>query len=146
LTAASTPRRYRSPGPRNCNDDKNASINPIPAAFSVLTAGEHYTEPFGLVMIEAMACGTQVIAFRCGSVPEVMKDGVSGFVVDDLDSAVALTPVAMDLPRQRVRSYFESRFLAERMARDYVSVYEALRQPMLSGDWYLGRPPDAAAA
>ncbi len=113
---------------------------------AVLLFPVDWPEPFGLVMIEAMACGTPVIAFRCGSVPEVMKDGVSGFVVDDLDSAVALTPVAMDLPRQRVRSYFESRFLAERMAGDYVSVYEALRQPMLSGDWYLGRPPDSAAA
>ncbi|MES1206642.1 MAG: glycosyltransferase, partial [Pseudomonadota bacterium] len=94
-----------------------------------------WPEPFGLVMIEAMACGTPVIAFRCGSVPEVMKDGVSGFVVDSVDEAVAMTPTAMKLPRQQIRSYFESRFLAERMARDYVTLYETLGQSTLSDRW-----------
>ena len=96
-----------------------------------------WPEPFGLVMIEAMACGTPVIAFRLGSVPEVMENGVSGFVVDSVDEAVAIMNAAIDLPRQQVRSYFESRFLAERMARDYVVVYEALHRSMLAG----GRHP-----
>ena len=62
-----------------------------------------WPEPFGLVMIEAMACGTPVIAFRCGSVPEVMRDGVSGYVVDTLDEAVAATARVVELPRAGVR-------------------------------------------
>jgi glycosyltransferase involved in cell wall biosynthesis len=85
-----------------------------------------WPEPFGLVMIEAMACGTPVVAFRCGSVPEVMRDGVSGFVVDTLDEAVAATTRSVELPRDRVRAYFEQRFSAPRMARDYVAIYEAV--------------------
>ena len=62
-----------------------------------------WPEPFGLVMIEAMACGTPVVAFRCGSVPEVMRDGVSGYVVDTLDEAVAATARVVELPRAGVR-------------------------------------------
>ncbi len=96
-----------------------------------------WPEPFGLVMIEAMACGTPVIAFRRGSIPEVMKDGVSGFVVDSVEQAVAVTPRALEIPRARVRSYFDSRFLAERMARDYLAVYEALCESTMAS----GRPP-----
>ena len=87
-----------------------------------------WPEPFGLVMIEAMACGTPVVAFRCGSVPEVMRDGVSGYVVDSIDEAVARTAQAIRLPRDRCRAYFEERFCAPRMARDYVAVYEALAE------------------
>jgi glycosyltransferase involved in cell wall biosynthesis len=85
-----------------------------------------WPEPFGLVMIEAMACGTPVIAFRCGSVPEVMRDGVSGFVVDTLEQAVAATARAIELPRPGVRGYFEERFTAPRMAEDYVTIYETM--------------------
>jgi glycosyltransferase involved in cell wall biosynthesis len=85
-----------------------------------------WPEPFGLVMIEAMACGTPVVAFSCGSVPEVMRNGVSGYVVGDLDEAVARTAEAVRLPRAGCRAYFEERFLARRMARDYLNVYEAL--------------------
>jgi glycosyltransferase involved in cell wall biosynthesis len=85
-----------------------------------------WPEPFGLVMIEAMACATPVVAFRCGSIPEVMRDGVSGYVVDSIDAAVEATRRAIALPRAGVRGYFERRFLAPRMARDYVTVYEAL--------------------
>ena len=85
-----------------------------------------WPEPFGLVMIEAMACGTPVVAYACGSVPEVMRDGVSGYVVRDLEEAVARTAEAVRLPRARCRAYFEERFLARRMARDYLAVYEAL--------------------
>jgi len=101
-----------------------------------------WPEPFGLVMTEAMACGTPVIAFRRGSIPEVMEDGVSGFVVDSVDEAVALTPRALQIPRTRVRAYFESRFLAERMARDYLAVYQALCESTLAG----GRSPARRAA
>ena len=85
-----------------------------------------WPEPFGLVMIEAMACGTPVVAFRCGSVPEVMQDGVSGYVVDTLDGAVEATAHALELPRKRCRAYFEARFAAPRMASDYLAVYERL--------------------
>jgi len=85
-----------------------------------------WPEPFGLVMIEAMACGTPVVAFRQGAVPEVMRDGVSGFVVDTLDGAVEATARALELPRKRCRAYFEGRFSAPRMANDYLAVYERL--------------------
>ncbi len=85
-----------------------------------------WPEPFGLVMIEAMACGTPVVAFRCGSVPEVMRDGVSGYVVDTLDGAVEATARALELPRKRCRAYFEGRFSAPRMANDYLALYERL--------------------
>jgi len=85
-----------------------------------------WPEPFGLVMIEAMACGTPVIAFRCGSVPEVVDHGVSGFIVDDLDEAVAAVDALGNLDRAAVRRQFERRFTAERMARDYVEIYRSL--------------------
>jgi glycosyltransferase involved in cell wall biosynthesis len=85
-----------------------------------------WPEPFGLVMIEAMACGTPVIAFRHGSVQEVIEDGVSGFVADTLDEAVAAVHRLPGLDRPRVRAEFERRFTAERMARDYVDMYRRL--------------------
>jgi glycosyltransferase involved in cell wall biosynthesis len=85
-----------------------------------------WPEPFGLVMIEAMACGTPVIAFRRGSVPEVVEDGVSGYIVDNLEDAVEAVGRLGALDRARVRHAFERRFTAERMAADYVSAYRAL--------------------
>jgi glycosyltransferase involved in cell wall biosynthesis len=85
-----------------------------------------WPEPFGLVMIEAMACGTPVIAFRRGSVPEVIDHGVSGWIVDDLDGAVEAVYNVGRLNRLQVRRRFEQRFTAERMARDYVAIYERL--------------------
>jgi glycosyltransferase involved in cell wall biosynthesis len=88
-----------------------------------------WPEPFGLVMIEAMACGTPVVAFRHGSVPEVIQPGVSGFIVDDIDAAVTATEKALSLSRRACRDDFEARFTAERMAHDYVAAYEALIRP-----------------
>ena len=85
-----------------------------------------WSEPFGLVMIEAMACGTPVVAWRRGSVPEVLTEGVTGFLVDSMDEAVAATRRAIDLSRARCRAVFEQRFTADRMARDYVAIYEQL--------------------
>jgi glycosyltransferase involved in cell wall biosynthesis len=85
-----------------------------------------WPEPFGLVMIEAMACGTPVIAFRSGSVPEVVDDGVTGFVVDSEEQAVAAIGRLGELDRRRVRARFEQRFTAERMAKEYVRHYEML--------------------
>jgi glycosyltransferase involved in cell wall biosynthesis len=82
-----------------------------------------WPEPFGLAMIEAMACGTPVIAFRCGSVPEVVDSESSGFVVDSVDEAVACVERARQLDRRRCRNTFEQRFSAARMARDYVRLY-----------------------
>jgi len=83
-----------------------------------------WPEPFGLVMIEAMACGTPVVAFGHGSVPEVLEDGVTGFIVDNIDDAVAATARCTQLDRRRIRARFEQRFSAERMAQDYRHVYE----------------------
>ncbi|MCY0388523.1 glycosyltransferase family 4 protein [Robbsia sp. Bb-Pol-6] len=85
-----------------------------------------WPEPFGLVMIEAMACGTPVIAFNRGSVPEVIDNGVSGFIVEDEIGAVAAINRLHLLPRAGVRRRFEERFTAKRMAQEYVLAYEKL--------------------
>ncbi len=85
-----------------------------------------WPEPFGVSMIEAMANGTPVIAFRRGSVPEVIDHGVTGFIVDTIEEAVAAVPLAKELDRAAVRRRFEERFSAERMARDYVALYRGL--------------------
>jgi len=82
-----------------------------------------WPEPFGLVMIEALACGTPVIAYRNGSVPEIIEDGVTGFIVQSLEEAVEAVPKVAGLSRRRCRQVFEERFTAERMARDYLAVY-----------------------
>ena len=85
-----------------------------------------WAEPFGLVMIESMACGTPVIANRTGSVPEVVEDGVSGFIVQSADEAAAAVGRLGELSREGCRASFENRFAAERMTRDYVEIYERL--------------------
>jgi hypothetical protein len=90
-----------------------------------------WPEPFGLVMIEAMACGTPVIAFNCGSVPEIMEDGLTGFVVNDVAEAAAAVEKLDALFRPSIRSRFEERFSASAMAREYLRIY---RQLAASGD------------
>jgi glycosyltransferase involved in cell wall biosynthesis len=85
-----------------------------------------WPEPFGLVMIEAMACGTPVIAFGNGSVPEVVDDGVSGFIVRDEKQAAAAVRRVARLPRDGVRRQFEKRFTSTRMAESYVHLYRKL--------------------
>ena len=85
-----------------------------------------WPEPFGLVMIEAMACGTPVLAFRRGSIPEIVENGVTGRVVDGEEEAVAALPEILSYDRRAVRQRFEERFTAARMARDYVGVYRQL--------------------
>jgi glycosyltransferase involved in cell wall biosynthesis len=85
-----------------------------------------WPEPFGLVMIEAMACGTPVIAFNCGSVPEIIEDGVTGFVVNSEDQAVKAVGRLDEIDREAVRATFERRFTVERMASDYLSIYRSL--------------------
>jgi glycosyltransferase involved in cell wall biosynthesis len=88
-----------------------------------------WPEPFGLVMIEALACGVPVVAFRKGSVPEVIEDGVTGFVVDDVQEAIAATAQIDRIDRRTCRAVFERRFAVARMASDYVRRYEeAVRQ------------------
>jgi glycosyltransferase involved in cell wall biosynthesis len=85
-----------------------------------------WPEPFGLVMIEAMACGTPVVAFNRGSVPEIVDDGVSGFVVADEPEALGALLRIKELDRRRVRETFEQRFTARRMAKDYLRMYRLL--------------------
>jgi glycosyltransferase involved in cell wall biosynthesis len=85
-----------------------------------------WCEPFGLVMIEAMACGTPVIAWRSGSVPEVIDEAKTGFTVRSIDEAVEVVERAAHLDRHRIRRIFERRFTADRMARDYVAIYRRL--------------------
>jgi glycosyltransferase involved in cell wall biosynthesis len=103
-----------------------------------------WPEPFGIVMIEAMACGTPVIAYRHGSVPEVIDDGTTGFIVESLGDAVrAVEEGVPTLSRQRCREVFEERFSASRMAGDYLNVYHRLlkmAEPGLpEGNDYNGR-------
>lgn len=88
-----------------------------------------WPEPFGLVMIEAMACGTPVIAWRCGSVPEVIDEGVTGFIVDNEQQALRAVQHALELDRGHIRSVFEARFSAQVMAMRYVRAYQEVLTP-----------------
>ena len=85
-----------------------------------------WPEPFGLAMIEALACGTPVIAHHQGSVPEVLRHGITGFIADDLDEAVQAVENLGLISREECRAQFEQRFTARRMMEDYVEVYEGL--------------------
>lgn len=87
-----------------------------------------WPEPFGLVMIEAMACGTPVLAFTSGSVPEVIDAGVTGIIVDSVDDAIAALPQVLALDRKAVRQRFDERFTARRMTLDYVSMYRRMAE------------------
>lgn len=86
----------------------------------------NWPEPFGLVMIEAMACGTPTIAFRSGSVPEVIDNGITGAIVSSEDEAIAALPRVLSLDRRKIRRRFEQRFTATRMAKEYVELYHSL--------------------
>jgi glycosyltransferase involved in cell wall biosynthesis len=92
-----------------------------------------WPEPFGLVMIESMACGTPVLAFRHGSVAEVIDDGVTGKVVESEEEAVAVLPALLAYDRRKVRQRFEERFTATRMAEDYVNSYRQLLKRRMLG-------------
>jgi len=85
-----------------------------------------WPEPFGIVMIEAMACGTPVIAHPFGSVPEVVEDGVSGYLVSDQAGAVEAVKQIGNIDRKQVRKHFEKNFTADRMALDYLKIYERM--------------------
>jgi glycosyltransferase involved in cell wall biosynthesis len=92
----------------------------------VLLVPIDWPEPFGLVMIEAMACGTPVIAFNRGSVPEIIDDGLTGFIVEDETGAIGAVDRLSHLSRVKIRKRFEERFTARRMAQDYLAVYRSL--------------------
>ncbi|CAG9180141.1 glycosyltransferase family 4 protein [Cupriavidus pinatubonensis] len=105
-----------------------------------------WPEPFGLVMIESMACGTPVIAFSSGSVREVLDDGVTGFIVDSVDEAVAAVGRLGDIDRLDVRRAFSARFSAARMASDYVALYRRLCEPLsVNGHTHAEQASQAAA-
>jgi glycosyltransferase involved in cell wall biosynthesis len=92
-----------------------------------------WPEPFGLVMIEAMACGTPVIAFRCGSVPEIIEDRRTGRIVSSMDEAVAAVPAVLELDRRTIRARFEDRFSSVQMATQYVRLYQKLHRRVAPG-------------
>jgi glycosyltransferase involved in cell wall biosynthesis len=94
-----------------------------------------WPEPFGLVMIESMACGTPVIAYQHGSVPELIDEGVNGFIVSSVDEAVHAVNKVATLDRHVCRAAFETRFTVDRMARDYLAVYEHLLETERPTAW-----------
>ena len=87
-----------------------------------------WPEPFGIVLIEALACGTPVLAYRCGSIPEIIEDGVTGFICDNQEEMVAAIDRLPLIRRQRCRDSFESRFTVERMVHDYLTIYERMAE------------------
>ncbi|MCC8395485.1 glycosyltransferase family 4 protein [Paraburkholderia sp. MMS20-SJTR3] len=105
-----------------------------------------WDEPFGMVMIEALACGTPVIAFRRGAVPELLEEGVSGLMVDNTDEAVEAVARVGRLERAACRAAFERRFTAARMTDDYLSLYQSLLTPNADADADTAALPRKAAA
>jgi glycosyltransferase involved in cell wall biosynthesis len=103
-----------------------------------------WPEPFGLTMIEAMACGTPTIAFNCGSVPEVMQEGLSGFVVDNMDQAVAAVEKISTIERTACRAVFEKRFTSAHMAEKYISLYQSMVDGNVTGN-AIAPSPEAIA-
>lgn len=102
--------------------DKNAFLGNARALLFPID----WPEPFGLVLIEALACGTPVIAFGRGAVPEIVEDGRTGFIVDDVESAIRAVARIDEIDRFECRAAFEERFSDTRMARDYVRIYQTL--------------------
>jgi glycosyltransferase involved in cell wall biosynthesis len=102
------------------DDDKCAFLSKAAALLFPID----WPEPFGLVMIEALACGTPVIAFRSGSVEEIIEDGVTGFIVDSVEEAVEAVERIPSIDRRQCRAIFEERFSARRMCDDYLRVYK----------------------
>ncbi|HLN09593.1 MAG TPA: glycosyltransferase family 4 protein [Xanthobacteraceae bacterium] len=106
------------------DDQKSEFLSGAVAAIMAID----WPEPFGISMIEAMACGTPVIAYNRGSVPEVVEDGLTGFIVEDETSGTVAVDRLHELSRQKVRRRFEERFSARRMAKDYLAVYRSLSE------------------
>jgi glycosyltransferase involved in cell wall biosynthesis len=111
----------------------------------------NWCEPFGIVLIEAMACGVPIIAYPLGSVPEIIEDGVSGFLVHNVEGAVVALKNLSTIDRHACRLVFENRFSAKRMAQDYLSIYERIIKPqpeslaLTNGDlrWMKLAPPSS---
>ncbi|HZV21762.1 MAG TPA: glycosyltransferase, partial [Hyphomicrobiales bacterium] len=106
-------------------------------------------EPFGLVMIEAFACGTPVIAFEEGSVPEIVDEGITGFVVNSVDDAVRSLRHVPQMDRAKVRAVFEERFTVGRMTSDYLAIYRNLARTHREASrpaWANGHAEEAQAA
>jgi len=104
------------------DDEKSAFLSGAVALLVPMA----WNEPFGLVMIEAMACGTPVIAYNRGSVPEIVENGSTGFVIEDVADGVAAVDRVPTLSRKHIRRRFEERFTSRRMAQDYLAVYHSL--------------------
>jgi glycosyltransferase involved in cell wall biosynthesis len=117
---------FNQPGIEYIGEIDERSKSEFLGQASALLFPIDWPEPFGLSMIEAMACGTPVLAFRCGSVPEIVDPGVTGMIVDTMDEAIRVLPQVLALDRRAVRQKFEQRFTAARMAKDYVQVYRSL--------------------
>ena len=111
----------------------------------------NWCEPFGIVLIESLACGVPVIAYPLGSVPEIIEDGVTGFLVNSVDEAVAAIKNIGRIDRRKCRKAFELRFSAKRMAQDYLNIYQRLAKPesetiaLTDGDlrWMKLEPPSS---
>lgn len=114
------------PGVEFVGECSQAQKNDLIGGARVMLFPISWPEPFGLVMIEAMACGTPVIAFNCGSVSEVMEDGVTGFICSTTDEAVDHLRNINQFDRASCRASFERRFTVAEMARSYVQVYERI--------------------
>jgi glycosyltransferase involved in cell wall biosynthesis len=104
------------------NDEKNSFLGDAAALLFPID----WPEPFGIVLIEALACGTPVIAYRSGSVPEIIEDGITGFIVSNVEGAVHAVNKVHQIDRRQCRNHFERFFCAERMARDYLNIYQRL--------------------
>jgi glycosyltransferase involved in cell wall biosynthesis len=117
------------PGIEFCGEVSDREKGELLGGARALLFPINWPEPFGLVMIEAMACGTPVIAYRCGAVPEIIEDGVTGYIVEDERAALAAIAKAERLDRRKIRREFERRFTSRRMADDYVRLYRSLTQP-----------------
>jgi glycosyltransferase involved in cell wall biosynthesis len=123
---------FNQPGVEYVGEIDERAKSAFLGGASALLFPVDWPEPFGLSVIEAAACGTPVLAFRCGSVPEIIDPGVTGHIVRTMDEAIRMLPQVLALDRRTVRQRFEQRFSSTRMAKDYVQVYRSLlKQPAL---------------
>ncbi len=134
--------RLQTPGVEFIGEVGEAGKQALLGGARALLFPIDWPEPFGLAVIEALACGTPVVAFRHGSMPEIIEDGRTGFLVDDLAGAIAAVRRVETLSRAECRAAFEARFTADRMAKDYVARYTQLRDEV-GADERTREPTDA---
>jgi glycosyltransferase involved in cell wall biosynthesis len=125
---------FKQPGVEYIGEIGEGEKNDFLGNAAALLFPIDWPEPFGLVMIEAMACGTPVITYARGSVPEIIEEGKTGFIVDTIDAAAKAVLKASALERRLIRARFEKRFTATRMANDYVELYQKLERPTISSE------------